>query len=61
VNGTVENIGARRLQTVMERLLEEISFTAEDRKGETVRIDAAYVQERLAGLAGNTDLSKYIL
>jgi ATP-dependent HslUV protease ATP-binding subunit HslU len=61
VNGTVENIGARRLQTVMERLLEEISFTAEDRKGETVRIDAAYVKERLAGLAGNTDLSKYIL
>jgi ATP-dependent HslUV protease ATP-binding subunit HslU len=61
VNGTVENIGARRLQTVMERLLEEISFTAEDRKGEIVRIDAAYVKERLAGLAGNTDLSKYIL
>ncbi|MCL9983756.1 MAG: ATP-dependent protease ATPase subunit HslU [Erythrobacter sp.] len=61
VNGTVENIGARRLQTVMERLLEEISFTAEDRKGETVQIDAAYVKERLAGLAGNTDLSKYIL
>jgi ATP-dependent HslUV protease ATP-binding subunit HslU len=61
VNGTVENIGARRLQTVMERLLEEISFEAEDLKGETVTIDAAYVQDRLAGLAGNTDLSKYIL
>ena len=61
VNGTVENIGARRLQTVMERLLEEISFEAEDLKGETVTIDAAYVQSRLAGLAGNTDLSKYIL
>ena len=61
VNGTVENIGARRLQTVMERLLEEISFTAEDHAGETITIDAAYVEARLSGLAGNTDLSKYIL
>ena len=61
VNASVENIGARRLQTVMERLLEEISFEAEDHTGETVKIDAAYVRERLAGLAGNTDLSKYIL
>jgi ATP-dependent HslUV protease ATP-binding subunit HslU len=61
VNATVENIGARRLQTVMERLLEEISFEAEDHTGESVRIDAAYVEARLAGLAGNTDLSKYIL
>jgi ATP-dependent HslUV protease ATP-binding subunit HslU len=61
VNASVENIGARRLQTVMERLLEDISFAAEDHMGETVRIDAAYVRERLAGLAGNTDLSKYIL
>ncbi len=61
VNATVENIGARRLQTVMERLLEEISFEAEDHTGETITIDAAYVQARLAGLAGNTDLSKYIL
>ncbi|GAB4476352.1 MAG: ATP-dependent protease ATPase subunit HslU [Erythrobacter tepidarius] len=61
VNATVENIGARRLQTVMERLLEEISFEAEDHKGETITIDAAYVNERLTGLAGNTDLSKYIL
>ncbi|MEQ5789151.1 ATP-dependent protease ATPase subunit HslU [Erythrobacter sp. NFXS35] len=61
VNSGVENIGARRLQTVMERLLEEISFEAEDRTGETVVIDAAYVRERLADLAGNTDLSKYIL
>jgi ATP-dependent HslUV protease ATP-binding subunit HslU len=61
VNASVENIGARRLQTVMERLLEDISFTAEDHRGECVRIDAAYVRERLAGLAGNTDLSKYIL
>jgi len=61
VNESVENIGARRLQTVMEKLLEEISFEAEDRVGETVRIDAAYVRERLAGLAGDADLSKYIL
>jgi len=61
VNASVENIGARRLQTVMERLLEEISFQAEDHVGETIKIDAAYVEARLAGLAGNTDLSKYIL
>ena len=61
VNESVENIGARRLQTVMERLLEEISFEAEDHTGETVTIDAAYVRERLADLAGNNDLSRYIL
>ena len=61
VNESVENIGARRLQTVMERLLEEISFEAEEYGGETVTIDAAYVRERLDELAGDTDLSKYIL
>ncbi len=61
VNETVENIGARRLQTVMERLLEEISFEAEDHKGETITIDADYVRERLETLAGDADLSKYIL
>ena len=61
VNETVENIGARRLQTVMERLLEEISFEAEDHAGETIMIDAAYVRERLETLAGDTDLSKNIL
>jgi ATP-dependent HslUV protease ATP-binding subunit HslU len=61
VNKAVENIGARRLQTVMEKLLEDLSFEAEDRAGETVIIDAAYVSERLAGLAKDTDLSKYIL
>ena len=61
VNESVENIGARRLQTVMEKLLEEISFEAEEHEGETVKIDAAYVRERLAELAGNSDLSKYIL
>ena len=61
VNESVENIGARRLQTVMEKLLEEVSFEAEDRRGTTVTIDAAYVAHKLAGLAGNADLSKYIL
>ena len=61
VNEAVENIGARRLQTVMEKLLEELSFEAEDREGEAVTVDEAYVQERLAGLAKDTDLSKYIL
>ncbi|GAM05992.1 MULTISPECIES: ATP-dependent protease ATPase subunit HslU [Novosphingobium] len=61
VNESVENIGARRLQTVMEKLFEELSFEAEDRGGETVTIDEAYVREKLEGLAGNADLSKYIL
>ncbi|HOB13812.1 MAG TPA: ATP-dependent protease ATPase subunit HslU [Novosphingobium sp.] len=61
VNEAVENIGARRLQTVMEKLLEELSFEAEDREGETVTVDEGYVQARLAGLAKDTDLSKYIL
>jgi ATP-dependent HslUV protease ATP-binding subunit HslU len=61
VNGVVENIGARRLHTVMERLLEEISFTATDRAGESITIDAAYVQKTVAGLAKNADLSKFIL
>jgi ATP-dependent HslUV protease ATP-binding subunit HslU len=61
VNASVENIGARRLQTVMERLLEEISFAAEEHGGETITIDAAYVDARLGDLAGNADLSKYIL
>jgi ATP-dependent HslUV protease ATP-binding subunit HslU len=61
VNATVENIGARRLQTVMEKLLEDISFDAEDRKGDAITIDAAYVQKQLAGIAKDTDLSKYVL
>ncbi len=61
VNEAVENIGARRLQTVMEKLLEELSFEAEDREGEVVTVDAAYVEARLASLARDTDLSKYIL
>jgi ATP-dependent HslUV protease ATP-binding subunit HslU len=61
VNGSVENIGARRLQTVMEKVMEEISFTAPDRSGETLVIDAAYVRDRIADLASNADLSRFIL
>jgi ATP-dependent HslUV protease ATP-binding subunit HslU len=61
VNSSVENIGARRLQTVMERVLDEISFGAPDRSGETVKIDAAYVQKRVGDLAKNADLSRFIL
>ena len=61
VNGAVENIGARRLQTVMEKVLEEISFTAADRAGESLTIDAAYVRERVGALAQNADLSRFIL
>ena len=61
VNESVENIGARRLQTVMEKLLEDLSFEAENRQGETVTIDAAYVRERLSDLAQDADLSKYVL
>ncbi len=61
VNEKVENIGARRLQTIMERLVEEISFTAEDAPGTTLDIDAAYVDSQLADVVGDTDLSKYVL
>ena len=61
VNSTVENIGARRLQTVMERVLDEISFDATDKSGETITIDAAYVRARVGDLAKNADLSKFIL
>ncbi len=61
VNSSVENIGARRLQTVMERVLDEISFAAPDRTGDTVRIDAAYVRGHIGDLAKNADLSRYIL
>ncbi|KTE01974.1 ATP-dependent protease [Sphingopyxis sp. H038] len=61
VNEKVENIGARRLQTIMERLVEEISFTAEDVGGTTLEIDAAYVERQLAEIVGDTDLSKYVL
>jgi ATP-dependent HslUV protease ATP-binding subunit HslU len=61
INANVENIGARRLHTVIERLLEEISFTASDRPGTIVSIDAAYVRSKVSDLAKNTDLSKFIL
>ncbi|CAI7991750.1 ATP-dependent protease ATPase subunit HslU [Geodia barretti] len=61
VNHAIENIGARRLHTVMEKLLEEISFEAADRSGETITIDAAYVEARVGDLAKDTDLSKFIL
>jgi len=61
INETVENIGARRLHTVMEKLLEEISFTASDKPGHRIEIDAAYVRERVGALAKNADLSKFVL
>jgi ATP-dependent HslUV protease ATP-binding subunit HslU len=61
VNSSVENIGARRLQTVMERVLDEVSFGAPDRSGETVKIDAAYVDKHIGDLAKNADLSRFIL
>jgi len=61
VNNTVENIGARRLQTVMERLVEDISFEAPDKEGDTIRIDRAFVQEKVGALAADTDLSRFVL
>jgi ATP-dependent HslUV protease ATP-binding subunit HslU len=61
INSSVENIGARRLQTVMERVLDEVSFTATDRSGETVLVDANFVQKHVGDLAKNADLSKFIL
>ncbi|MDB5512907.1 MAG: HslU--HslV peptidase ATPase subunit [Enterovirga sp.] len=61
VNSTVENIGARRLQTVLERVLDDISFTASDRSGETFTIDGAYVRGQVEDLSKNADLSRFIL
>jgi ATP-dependent HslUV protease ATP-binding subunit HslU len=61
VNSSVENIGARRLATVMERLVEEISFDASERQGTTIRIDAEYVRGKIESLAANADLSKFVL
>ena len=61
LNSTVENIGARRLQTVMERVLDEISFTAPDKSGTTFKVDAAYVKKSVGDLAANADLSRFIL
>ncbi len=61
LNSTVENIGARRLQTVMEKVLDKVSFDASDRAGETITVDAEFVRENVGDLAKNTDLSRYIL
>ena len=61
VNAEIENIGARRLQTVMEKLFESLSFDAEDRRGDAVVVDAAYVERELASIARNTDLSRFVL
>jgi len=61
LNSSVENIGARRLQTVMEKVLDEVSFNAPDQGGQTVTIDAQFVRKNVGDLAKNTDLSRYIL
>ncbi|MCB1460241.1 MAG: AAA family ATPase, partial [Nitratireductor sp.] len=61
LNSTIENIGARRLQTVMERILDDISFSAPDKSGESIEIDADYVRAHISELARNTDLSRFIL
>ena len=61
VNERMENIGARRLHTVMERLLDELSFGADELRGQRIVVDAAYVRSRLEGIATDEDLSRYIL
>ena len=61
VNATVENIGARRLHTIIEKILDEISFTATDRAGEKISIDKNYINKNLDNLVKDTDLSKFIL
>ncbi|MCB1518580.1 MAG: AAA family ATPase, partial [Hyphomicrobiaceae bacterium] len=61
VNSSVENIGARRLSTVLEKLIEDISFEAPDKGGETIIIDGDFVKEKVSVLAGNADLSKFVL
>ena len=61
VNSSIENIGARRLYTVLERVFEELSFSAPDRSGESVQVDADFVEKHLGGLARNTDISRYVL
>ena len=61
VNAKAENIGARRLHTIMEKVLEEISFEADEHKGQTISIDAAYVDEKLKDISSSEDLSRYIL
>lgn len=61
VNQSVENIGARRLYTVMERIFEELSFVAPDKSGQSVEVNAQYVEDNLGDLTRNTDLSRYVL
>jgi ATP-dependent HslUV protease ATP-binding subunit HslU len=61
VNHSIENIGARRLYTVMERVFEELSFTAPDRAGEKITVDAAFVETNLGELLKSSDLSRYVL
>ena len=61
MNSTVENIGTRRLHTIIERVLDEISFTATDRSGEKIVVDSKYIKENLGELVKDTDLSKFIL
>ena len=61
VNSTVENIGARRLHTIIEKILDDISFTATDRTGEKIVIDKTYINKNLDNLVKDTDLSKFIL
>ena len=61
INTSIENIGARRLHTILERVLEDISFSASDRKGQTVVVDAEYVSSNATELSKDTDLSKFIL
>ena len=61
VNSSVENIGARRLHTIIERVLDEISFTATDRAGEKITIDGKYIKDNIGELVKDTDLSKFIL
>jgi ATP-dependent HslUV protease ATP-binding subunit HslU len=61
VNSTVENIGARRLQTIMERLVEDISFDAPEKKGEVIKVDRAYVDQRIGKMAADADLSRFVL
>ena len=61
VNKTAENIGARRLHTIMEKVLSDINFEADEHKGETIKVDAAYVEEKLSDITKSQDLSRYIL
>ena len=61
VNHSIENIGARRLYTVLERVFEELSFTAPDRSGDEITVDDAFVEKNLGALSRSTDLSRYVL